>query len=207
MAISGLKKSNHPLRFRILHEIIMASILLLILTGFYTHRPFVGGGGFLMSLTQGVHFFAAGTLIIAAVLRILGMFIGRTKDWRSFAPTASDLKLLPRVINHYAYIGKEPEIKKKYNPLQMITYCLVFAMIIFQIISGFALKYPDSWISWFNYSLFNNEIEVRMAHYVVNWLFVIFIMVHVYLTIREKFHEIKVMHLFSKEENEPATEE
>ena len=41
------KEIRHPLSFRILHEIIIVSILLLILTGFYIHRPFVGGGGFL----------------------------------------------------------------------------------------------------------------------------------------------------------------
>ncbi len=191
---------RHPLAFRILHEIILVAIILLVLTGFYIHRPFVGGGGFLMSLARGVHFFAAGVLTISVVLRIVGMFFGPNRDWRSFIPTAADFKLFPKVINYYAYIGKEPVITKKYNPLQMISYCLAFILIIFQIISGFALKYPDGWLAGFNYTLFNNEIEVRIAHYVVNWLFVLFLMIHVYLTFREKFAEIKEMHLYSTTE-------
>jgi Ni/Fe-hydrogenase 1 B-type cytochrome subunit len=194
------KEVRHPLSFRILHEIIMVSILLLIVTGFYIHRPFVGGGGFLMVMTRGVHFFFAAILIIATVARIVSMFVGRDRDWRSFIPTGADFKLLPRTINYYAYISKEPELKKKYNPLQMISYCLAFILIVFQIISGLALKYPDGAFSWFNYGWFNNEIQVRMAHFVVTWLFVMFLMIHVYLSIREKFSEIKEMHLLSSNE-------
>jgi Ni/Fe-hydrogenase 1 B-type cytochrome subunit len=194
------KEVRHPLSFRILHEIIMVSILLLIVTGFYIHRPFVGGGGFLMVMTRGVHFFFAAILIIATVARIVSMFVSRDRDWRSFIPTGADFKLLPRTINYYAYISKEPELKKKYNPLQMISYCLAFILIVFQIISGLALKYPDGAFSWFNYGWFNNEIQVRMAHFVVTWLFVMFLMIHVYLSIREKFSEIKEMHLLSSNE-------
>jgi Ni/Fe-hydrogenase 1 B-type cytochrome subunit len=152
-----------------------------------------------------VHFFAAGVLIIAALLRIWGMFAGKKRDWRSFVPTFSDIKLLPNVINYYAYLGKEPVLKKKYNPLQMISYCLAFVLVVFQIVSGFALQYPEGWLSWFNYGLFNSEIQVRLAHYIVNWLFVLFLMVHVYLTIREKFSEIKEMHLLSGEESQEAS--
>lgn len=197
--------NKHPMSYRILHEIIMVSILLLIITGFYIHRPFVGGAGFLMSLTRGVHFFFAAILIITFVTRIIVMFVGKDRDWRSFIPTGSDFKLLPKIINYYAYIGKEPEVKKMYNPLQMLSYCVVFLFIIFQIISGLALQYPDGAFSWFNYGWFNNEIEVRMAHFVVNWLFLIFIMIHVYMSIRERFYALKEMHLLSSTEESEET--
>jgi len=39
-----------------------------------------------------------------------------------------------------------------------------------------------------------------MAHYIITWLFVLFLMIHLYLAIRENFPEIKVMHLMAKEE-------
>jgi len=208
MAKAQTKEVRHPLSFRILHEIIIVSIILLILTGFYIHRPFVGGAGFLMSLVRGVHFFFAIVLIIATVARIVKMFVGKDRDWRSFIPTGSDFKLLPKTINYYAYVGKELEIKKKYNPLQMITYCLAFVFIIFQILSGLAMQYPDGAFSWFNYGWFSNEIEVRIAHFVVMWLFIMFMMIHVYLSIREAFSEIKQMHLLSgSEESEESVKE
>ncbi|MFH1647650.1 MAG: cytochrome b/b6 domain-containing protein [Chloroflexota bacterium] len=205
MAIAR-NETRHPLSYRILHELIIWSIVALIATGFYIHSPFVGGAGFLMSLTRGVHFLFAAILIIAAVIRVLAMFIGKDRDWRSFIPTGSDFKLLPRIINYYAYVSDEPQLKKKYNPLQMISYCLAFVLILFQIISGLALNYPDGAFSWFNYGWFNNEIEVRMAHFVVTWLFLMFLMIHVYLTVREKFSEIKEMHLYSAEESEAEEE-
>lgn len=206
MASSQTQEIRHPMSYRILHELIMASILILIITGFYIHRPFVGGAGFLMSLMRGVHFLFAIVLTAAVVARVIGMFVGKDRDWRSFIPTGSDFKLLPKVINYYAYIEKEVEIKKKYNPLQMISYCLAFVLIVFQIISGLALKYPDNF-GWFNYGFLNNSIETRMAHFVVMWLFIMFLMIHVYLTVREKFSEIREMHLLSgSEENETAKE-
>ena len=96
MANIPAKDIRHPLSFRILHEIIMVSILLLIVTGFYIHRPFVGGGGLLMVMAQGIHIFFAIVLIAAAVSRVVSMFVGRDRDWRSFIPTWSDFKLLPR---------------------------------------------------------------------------------------------------------------
>jgi Ni/Fe-hydrogenase 1 B-type cytochrome subunit len=198
--MANVKNSTrHPMSFRILHELIMASILILIVTGFYIHRPFVGGAGFLMAMVRGVHFFFAAVLIISAVIRVIKMFVGKDRDWKSFIPTASDFKLLPKTINYYAYIGDELVLKKKYNPLQMCSYCVAFIMVIFQIISGLALHYVSSF-GWFNYHLFNNEIEVRMAHFVVTWLLLMFIMIHVYLAIREAFHEIKEMHLLSSSE-------
>ena len=192
---------RHPLSFRILHGLIMTSIIVLIITGFYIHRPFVEGGGFLMAMVRGVHFFFAAVLVISAVIRIIAMFVGKDRDWRSFIPTGSDIKLLPKMLGYYAYINKEPVIVKKYNPLQMMSYCLAFILIIFQALSGLALLWPSAF-GWFNYVWFQSVIDVRIAHFVVTWLFIIFMMIHVYLTIREKFSEIKEMHLLSAEKKE-----
>jgi Ni/Fe-hydrogenase 1 B-type cytochrome subunit len=203
---SQANEVRHPLSFRILHGLIMTSIIILIITGFYIHRPFVEGGGFLMAMVRGVHFFFAGILIIATILRVIGMFVGKNRDWRSFIPTGSDVKLLPRIISYYAYLSREPVLKKKYNPLQMISYCLAFVLIVFQALSGLALLWPSAF-GWFNYSWFQSSIEVRIAHYVVMWLFIIFMMIHVYLTIREKFSEIKEMHLLSAEKKKEAAKE
>lgn len=186
---------RHPLIFRILHEVILTSILILILTGFYIHRPFIDGGGFLMSLVRGTHFLFAAVLVIGTILRLVFMFVGRNRDWRSFIPSIYDLIRLPRTLVYYAYMARKPGLEKKYNPMQMISYGLIFLFLIFQIISGFTLQYPDGWLSWLSYGIFANEIQVRIAHYIVSWVFILFMMIHVYLTIRENFKEIADMHL------------
>ena len=203
MANSQVKTTRHPLLFRVLHELIMISILVLIFTGFYIHRPWFGdGAGFLMAAMRGTHFFFAALLIIAMVLRMFGLFVGRNRDWRSFIPGLSDLKALPGTINYYAYIGKKPETKKKYNPLQMISYSFIFLLLIFQIVTGFALQYPDGWLRWLNYGVFVTEVNTRVAHNVVTWLCILFLIVHVYLTIRESYKEMREMHLLSDVEEE-----
>jgi len=206
MAGTQSTPARHPISLRILHELIIWSIVALAITGFYIHRPFIEGGGFLMSMSRGVHNLFAIILIVSAVTRVVSMFIDRDRDWRSFVPTVADLKMLPKTINYYAYINDDLVLTKKYNPLQMLTYCLAFVLVLFQIVAGLSLKYVFAF-GWFNFGLFNNAIEVRMAHYVVTWLFIMFIMIHVYLTIREKFHEIREMHLYGRETaEEPEVE-
>ena len=61
---------------------------------------------------------------------------------------------------------------------------------------------PDSAADSVRNVWFQSVIDVRIAHFVVTWLFIIFMMIHVYLTIREKFSEIKEMHLLSAEKKE-----
>jgi len=208
MAKSQAPKARHPMLNRILHETIMASIILLALTGFYIHAPFINnGGGFLMALMRGVHFAAAGILVVAFVVRVIWMFVSPSRDWKNFIPGFRDLLLLPKVLLHYAHISKKPNIVKKYNPLQMLAYCMAYVLAFFQILTGFMLQYPDGILRPITYGVFGNSVNVRVSHYIVSWIFVIFILIHVYMAIRESFKDIKEIHLFSKGEAEHSSTE
>ena len=192
MANSDVQQKRHPLVFLILLRLTVVSVLFLIVTGFYIHYPFIDNGwGFLMALMRGIHFFAAGILILSTALRIILMFVGKNRDWSSFLPSFRDIALLPRVIAHYLHLGDMPEITKKYNPLQMIAYSVIFLLAIFQIILGFALMYPEGWLAGLNYGLFGSEVNTRIAHYIINWVFVLFLIVHTYLAIRDSFADTK----------------
>ncbi|NLL90728.1 MAG: hypothetical protein GX226_06505 [Dehalococcoidales bacterium] len=189
---------RHPQVFRKLHGLIMWSILLLTVTGFYIYYPFVDGQGFLMSLSRGVHFLFAGVLTVAGLTRFIMMFVGKNRDWKSFIPTLKDFALMPKFIAHYLHLCKEPKLSKKYNPLQMSAYFMVFLFIIFQILSGLALLFPESFMAWFNYGIFGNEYTSRIWHYIITWVFVFILMIHLYLAIRQgrgnKAEDIKEMH-------------
>ncbi|MDD4874744.1 MAG: cytochrome b/b6 domain-containing protein [Dehalococcoidales bacterium] len=204
MTNSESQEMRHPPVFRTLHSIIMWSILILVATGFYIHYPFMDGGGFLMSLVRGVHFLSAAILIVSTVTRIVMMFVGKNRDWSSLVLGLRDIALMPKVIAHYLHFAKEPKLSKKYNPLQMITYFGVFILILFQILSGLALLFPDSFMAWFNYGIFGNEVNSRIWHYIINWVLVIFLMIHLYLTIRqgrvEEAKDIKQMHSVTEAE-------
>jgi Ni/Fe-hydrogenase 1 B-type cytochrome subunit len=209
MANIKLQEKRHPKIFLILLRLILVAAILLIITGFYIHYPFVGnGGGFLMSIMRGVHFFAAGVFTISVVLRIILMFLGRNRDWSSFLPNWRDIIVLPRVVAYYLHLGDMPELKKKYNPLQMMAYTAIFLLAIFQIISGFALMFPDGGLAWFNYGIFGSEVNTRVAHYIINWIFVLFLIVHMYLAIRDAKDETKeVFMLGSAEEKQETAKE
>jgi len=198
MTNSESQEMRHPPVFRTLHAIIMWSILLLVATGFYIHYPFVDGQGFLMSLARGVHFLFAAILIVSGIIRIIMMFVGKNRDWSSLLLSFRDLALMPKFLAHYLHLCKEPELSKKYNPLQMTAYFGVFILIVFQILSGLALLFPDGFMAWFNYGIFQNEYTSRIWHYIINWSFVIFLMIHLYLGIRqgrvEEAKDIKQMH-------------
>jgi Ni/Fe-hydrogenase 1 B-type cytochrome subunit len=158
-----------------------------------------------MSLARGVHFFFAAVLIVATVIRIIMMFIGKNRDWPSILINLKDLALLPRFIAYYLHFTKrEPKLSKKYNPLQMIAYVGVFILIVFQILSGLGMLYPDSFMAWFSYGIFGNEYNARIAHYIVNWTFVVFLAIHMYLIIRpcrpDEAEGIKEMHSVNESE-------
>ncbi|MFA5628699.1 MAG: cytochrome b/b6 domain-containing protein [Dehalococcoidales bacterium] len=176
--------ARHTPLFSKLHGLIMSSILILIVTGFYIHYPFIDGQGFLMSLARGVHFLAAGVLTVAGLTRFIMMFIGKNRDWKSFIWTFKDLALLPKVVGHYLHLCKEPALSKKYNPLQMATYFLVFIFIIFQVLSGLAMLFPNAFV-WFNIAWFDSAVNTRIWHYIINWVFVFILMIHLYLNIRQ----------------------
>jgi Ni/Fe-hydrogenase 1 B-type cytochrome subunit len=179
------------------------SVILLIITGLYIHYPFIdNGGGFLMSLLRGVHFFAAGILTISVVLRVILMFIGKNRDWSSFLWNFRDIALLPKVILHYMHLGSMPKLTKKYNPLQMLTYTFIFLLAIFQIVFGFALMYPDGWLGWLNYGIFGTEVNTRIAHYITMWIFVLFLIVHTYLVVKDSFKETKEVFMVEGSEEE-----
>ena len=198
-------QSRHPLIFRILHSTLMISILVLVVTGLYIHKPFTATGwGMMMSMMRGVHFFAAGVLTITVGLRILGMFARRYGDWKDFVPSGGDLKSLPKVIAYYAHLAGEMGSYTKYNALQKIVYGGVFVVAIVQILLGFAIQYVEGWLRFINYGIFVSEVHTRVLHYILTWAFILFLVIHVYMAIRENFEEMKTMHLMQDPEEESA---
>jgi len=199
-------KERHPKLFLILLRLILIAALLLIITGFYIHYPFIDNGwGFLMILMRGVHIFAAGIFSISIVLRVILMFFGKHRDWSSFLPNWQDIKMLPKVLTYYMHLNNMPKLIKKYNPLQMMVYTAVFLLALFQIISGFAMMYPDGPLAWFNYGIFGTEVNTRIAHYIVNWIFVLFLIIHTYLAIRDATAETKEVFMLGSAEGKQET--
>jgi len=173
---------RHPLWIRLLHWSNMISITMLCLTGFYIHAPQSFRLFENMDNARTFHFAFAMLLIVGVVWRIyLGFATG---DWKNivYAPI-KDTKKLPSMIKYYTFLAKDHPFYGKYNPGQKAMYTSVFVLAIVMIITGFILYKPVTFASWAYF--FGGYLVVRMIHYIITWIFVIMVLVHVYLDLAE----------------------
>lgn len=183
---------------RAMHWIAVLSLLVLVVTGFYIGQPYFMTGGeasshFLMGWVRFAHFTAAGVLVMTAIVRMYWLFMGNRYERLAalFPVRRRDWVNLGRMVKFYLLI-KPPQAPKYlgHNPLQQLSYTLIYAAAAVMAVTGFALygqANPDGLIysltNWIG-PLFGGMPVVRFVHHVLTWAFLIFIPIHVYLAIR-----------------------
>lgn len=179
---------RHPLWVRLLHWSNMISITMLCLTGFYIHAPLSFRLFENMDNARTVHFAFAMVLFVGVVLRIY-LAIAE-KDWPNivFHPI-EDTKKLPSMIKYYLFLAKDHPYYGKYNPGQKGMYTGVYILALFQVLTGFILYKPEFFTSWAYF--FGGYLVVRILHYIVTWIFVLMVLVHVYLDVAEGIPVLK----------------
>lgn len=187
---------GRPLRF--MHWIAAFAVLVLAATGLYIGRPYFMTAGeasdhFMMGWVRFAHFAAAAVLVMTAIVRGYWLLMGnRFERFGALFPVRPrDWINLWRVIKSFVLV--QPERAPKYlghNPLQQLTYTLVYAVATISVFTGFAM-YGQSNPNGFFYATFNwvnvllgGAPITRFVHHVATWIFLIFIPIHVYLAIR-----------------------
>ncbi len=180
------------LGLRIFHWSFALSIVVLCLTGYYIHNPFALGvwtgvkTTFLMAKVRYVHFVAAYVFMAAVFFRLYLFFFGnRFERLADFLPlTPRNMERLRLTIRHYFYLTDGPIGHGGHNPLAGTVYTGIILLSLVMIMSGLFLLFPEShfWVSW-GVALFGSQQMARLVHYFLFWLFLIFILVHVYLVI------------------------
>jgi Ni/Fe-hydrogenase b-type cytochrome subunit len=187
---------ERPLRY--MHWIAALCILVLAVTGLFIGRPYFvpsgdPGSAYLMGWVRFIHFLAAAVLVMTAIVRFYWLFMGNRfeRSTALFPVRRRDLRNLVKVVTFYLMI--HPERAPRYlghNPLQQLSYTLVYAVAALMVITGFAM-YGQSNPGGFFYATFNwvnilfgGQQVVRFVHHVVTWIFLIFIPIHVYLALR-----------------------
>jgi Ni/Fe-hydrogenase b-type cytochrome subunit len=184
---------------RAMHWIAAGCIVVLAATGLYIGRPaFLATGegvrsGFFMGWIRFIHFAAAGTLVATAVVRLYWLVAGnRFERFRALFPIRRrDWVNLVRQVKYYLLI--HPERAPHYlghNPLQQFSYTGVYLVAACQAATGFAL-YGQAAPGGFWYSLTEPLVlaaggiqVVRVVHHLLTWVFLVFIPIHVYLSLR-----------------------
>lgn len=174
------------------HWVRVLAIALLTFTGIYIHWPFISGGpeSFIMAWMRFFHFVAAYALILGLVLRVYMAFRSTfDADWKDFS-IIENLKNIPDILGYYLFIKGSHKDYRKYNPLQALAYLFVGLVIIFTALTGAALyhgslfgfiKCPDGfrWVS----NILGGESYTRIWHILAMWFFIIFVLIHVYMSI------------------------
>jgi Ni/Fe-hydrogenase b-type cytochrome subunit len=181
-----------------MHWIAAACIVTLVVTGFYIGRPYFYTSGsasdhFLMGRVRFVHFTAAGVLVATAILRAYWLFVGnRFESWRALFPVGKESWVnLWRVLKAYLFIRPhEAPHYMGHNPIQQLSYTLLYGVALTQAMTGFylyGLSNPGGFFfilfGWIGPLLGGAQV-VRFVHHVLAWFWLIFLPLHVYLTIR-----------------------
>ena len=183
---------------RAMHWAAALSIVVLAVTGLYIGKPYFlvpgdASSAYLMGWMRFLHFAAAGLLVATGIVRIYWLFAGnryerfgalfpvKPKDWKNmWEQTKHYLMMAPREAP--AYLG--------HNPLQQLSYTGIYVVAALMVVTGFAL-YGQANPGGFFYAtfgwvtgLFGHIQTVRFVHHLLTWVFLIFIPIHVYLSMR-----------------------
>lgn len=187
---------------RLWHWVQFFAIITLCVTGFFIGHPLPSQPGqpydhFLMGYIRFVHFAAAYIFIIGFLTRIYWAFVGNSHAREIFLPPIFRGEYWSGVwheIKWYLFLALEPKKYSGHNPLAVLTMHVMFVWgSIFIILTGLALfgegTLPGSWqYDWFSSwitPLFGQPQAVRTAHHLAMWYLITFILVHIYVAVRE----------------------
>ncbi len=180
---------------RIMHWLRALSIVLLVITGFYIAWPFLTPYGGTDNLQQGwvrlVHLISGFVLVGITLARAYLYFFSRSDiERRSFRDVMSVNSWIVQ-LKSYLWMGKLHKAGV-YGPLQYVTYLAVTLVIVFMCLSGLALHanvYHDGlggmlypFAEWF-IGLMGGLAPVREWHHIMTWVFIIFLVIHVYMAV------------------------
>lgn len=193
---------------RIWHWVNALAITLLAITGYFIGAPlptmpgeasggYSGEANYLMGYIRFVHFAAAYILVIGFLGRLYWAAAGNHHAREIFLHNILKKAYWQGLLHElkwYLFLVKEPKAYLGHNPLAIFFMHWMFVWgIIFMIFTGFALYGEgtgyDSWQYTFFSSwiipLFGQSQDVHTFHRLGMWYIIVFVVVHVYVAIRE----------------------
>jgi Ni/Fe-hydrogenase 1 B-type cytochrome subunit len=177
---------------RIIHWATVIAIGVLTVTGIYIANPFIETTGpatdqYLMGTIRFIHIVAAFVFTAAVLFRLYWAFMGGLyARWHQFLPsTRARLRGLVRMLGYYTFLRKRPPEVVGHNALAGLTYLGLYILFFVQIATGFALlSLPDTsgvWKAAFGWIILRFGAQpVRLAHDLLMFLFLAFVVHHVY---------------------------
>lgn len=182
---------------RLMHWTAAACIVVLVVTGFSLGKPYFfvreGGPHFVTVWMRFLHLTAAAVLVATGIFRAWMLVAGnRFERWTALVPhTARDMRNMVRQALYYAtFRVDEAPRYLGHNPMQQLSYVGLYAVAATMVLTGFALYglgdpagFFGSAFGWVH-DLLGGSPHTRLVHHVLTWVFLIFVPVHVYLSLR-----------------------
>ncbi|MES9833114.1 MAG: Ni/Fe-hydrogenase, b-type cytochrome subunit [Candidatus Thiodiazotropha sp. DIVDIV] len=186
---------------RLWHWVNALAILVLAVTGYFIANPLPTMPGeasdhFLMGYMRFAHFAAAYIFTVGFIGRIYWAFVGNEHSRELFHLPFYRLsfwKELMHEVRWYSFMEKEPKKYEGHNPLAHITMVVIITVGgIAMVLTGFSLyaeqtglgSWQDQLFGWL-IPLVGQSQDVRMWHHWGMWILVVFVIIHVYVAIRE----------------------
>ena len=177
---------------RLTHWLLVLSIVVLSVTGFYIGAPFLSGDAdtLMMAYMRFVHFVAAFVFTVCVVVRMYWWFAGnKYARLNQFIPTTKE-----RIDNtvctgmFYAFCRKDLPHAPGHTGLAGLSYFFLFCLYIVEIVTGFAM-YKEAmgggilWTLMGGWSLSIMSVAyLRLIHHLVMWVIGLFVIAHVYIS-------------------------
>lgn len=187
---------------RIAHWVWVAAIAVLTVTGYIISDPgwvptaWVADrdAGYFLGFVRFIHLVAAVVFMLVLIVRAWNLSTSKIPydRWSALVPFRNrhEVRNMFLTMKHYLFIGEDrAPVYFGHNPLQQLTYTLMYVVFLFQVLTGLALwgLYDSQhwfwgFFHWFN-GLFSAQ-QTRLWHLIVMWVILLFLPVHVYLSIR-----------------------
>ncbi len=197
------------LAVRFFHWLTVLSLIVLVITGFIIANPpalninVEATNSFWFGYVRLIHFSAAYILIANLLFRIYWAFAGNQfANWRNFIPyTKKHWQNIAHVLKVDILLMKDKNQKLSnisigHNSLAAFSYFLMTLLFFLQAITGLSLLADTSgwwfpkmfhWVA----TLFGGDITTRYVHHILTWLFMAFVVIHVYLVLYHDYIEAR----------------
>jgi len=176
---------------RMAHWLMVLSLIVLSVTGYYVYRPFlIPAGGYVMAIMRFIHVVSGFVFVVAILLRICWMFRGnRWARWDQLVPTKSGRWTnLVQSAKYYSFLRWTPTPAIGHNALAGAAYTIVYTLALIEIVSGLALYSnvlgSKFWAILTGWPLRLIDIQyVREIHFILMFGFWMFFLHHIYSSV------------------------
>lgn len=200
-------REAHPLPFVITHWINLIAMIILIITGFCIHFPFVPE---VMGIARGAHVMCGFILTINAIVRVVLAFFVKTsptggtrkqvKDYKTWLPQKDNRHQAVEWVKYYLFLRKTHPLGAKLGVPQKLSYLAIAPLILIMFWTGLCIWAPT--MDWgpclWTLDLVGGAMSMRIIHYFLMYVFICFMLIHVYLANVEGTAPTKLM-FFHKE--------